>query len=156
MACLREGNPPETPAGVMTSSMTSPEGRSQAHLMSSEALCRRVALPTLAAAEWLLLRVAELVLLQVAHLEEPLPTAGAPVPPLPGPAHRARRHGDGSGWRGRGGLGGELAPVCRFGGVLGGSASDLVEPVDPSGFSSQAGAAAESRSSRAHLSDLHR
>lgn len=100
--------------------------------MCSEALCRRVALPTLAAAERFLLRVAELVLLQVAHLEELLPTDGAPVPPLPGPAHSAGRHGNGGGWRG---LRGEQAPLCGFRWVLGGSASD---PVDPSGFSSQA------------------
>jgi len=50
--------------------------------MGSEAFCRRVVLPALGAAEGFLLRVAELVFLQVTHLEELLPTAGASVPPL--------------------------------------------------------------------------
>lgn len=56
--------------------------------MGSEALSRRVASPTLGTAVWLFGRVAELVLLQVAHLEETLPTAGARVAPLSG----LRRH----------------------------------------------------------------
>lgn len=50
--------------------------------MSSEAFCRRVAPPTLCTAVGLFDSVAELVLLQVAHLKETLPTAGAFVAPL--------------------------------------------------------------------------
>lgn len=57
--------------------------RRKAHLVCSEAFCRRVVLPALAAAERFLLGVAELVFLQVADLEELFPAAGAPVPPLP-------------------------------------------------------------------------
>lgn len=52
------------------------------YLVGSEALGGGVVLPTLLAAEGFLLRVAELVLLQVAHLVELLPAGGAPVPPL--------------------------------------------------------------------------
>lgn len=52
--------------------------------MSSEALCRCVAPPTLGAAERFLGHVAELVFLQVSDLEETLSTAETPVAPLSG------------------------------------------------------------------------
>lgn len=71
--------------------------------MSSEALGRRVAPPTLGTAEGLFVCVAELVLLQVAHLKETLPTAGAPVAPLSGL------------WRHCGGLG---SPRCQRNGLI--------------------------------------
>lgn len=50
--------------------------------MCSEAFRGRVFLPALAAAEGFVLGVTELVLLQVADLQELLATDGAAVPPL--------------------------------------------------------------------------
>lgn len=128
----------------------------KAHLMCSEAFCRRVILPALAAAEGFLLCVAELVFLQVADLEELLPAAGAPVPPLSDlrlPLSSAGCGGNCRACRGCGGLRGDQAPLCWFHWVWVRSAFD---PVDASRFSSQAGAAAKSRRCRADLSDLSR
>lgn len=123
--------------------------------MSSEALCRRVAPPTLRAAEWFLGRVTELVFLQVSDLEETLPAAETPVAPLSGLRLRCRGrsvllwcfHGNslvcnrlcvlceaqpplplyvlGRGWAG----GGRLHPVAKA--------------VNAAGFGCQAGAAAD-------------
>lgn len=127
--------------------------------MCSEAFCRRVILPALAAAERFLLCVTELVFLQVADLEELFPAAGAPVPPLSdlrlllSSAHSLGCQGTCRACRGRGGLRGDRAPLCGFRRVLGPPAFDLV---DTSWFSSQAGTAAESRRCRADLSDLSR
>lgn len=125
----------------------------KAHLMCSEAFCRRVTLPALAAAEGFLLCVTELVFLQVADLEELFPAAGAPVPPLSdlglllSPATSAGCRGGRRARRGCGGLGGDR----RFHRVWVPS-----DPVDASGFSRQAGTAAASRRCSADLSDLRR
>lgn len=127
--------------------------------MSSEALGRRVAPPTLGTAEGLLSRVAELVLLQVAHLEETLPAAGAPVAPLSGlwrhcrglGAMVLRCHGNGLIWIHFGGPGGTPSPSSSLRPRgRGGASRGRVQPrglvMKAARFGCQAGAAAGGRS----------
>lgn len=129
--------------------------------MSSEALRRRVAPATLATAVWLFGRVAELVLLQVAHLEETLPTAGARVAPLSGlqrhcgglGAPPLRRLGNCLIWNHFGGPSGTPTPCTSLrrqgrGGASGGRVRLWAQVMKATGFSCQAGAAAGGRSCR--------
>lgn len=128
--------------------------------MSSEALSWRVAPPTLSAAVRLFGRVAELVLLQVAHLEETLPTAGAGVAPLSGLRRKCgdlgaplqHRHGNRLIWS-------HLWPPSPFAGLRpwggGGASGACVQPwgqvVKAAWFRCQAGAPAGGWSCRCYV-----
>lgn len=129
--------------------------------MSSKALSWRVAPPTLGTAVWLFGCVAELVLLQVAHLEETLPTAGAGVAPLSGlqrhcgglGAPLQHRHGNGLiGYhlRGTPTPSASLRPRGR-GGASGGCVQPWGEVMKPARFSCQTGANAGGRSCRCSI-----
>lgn len=123
--------------------------------MSSEALCRRVAPPTLGAVKWFLGGVAELVFLQVSDLEETLSTAETPVAPLSGLRLCCRGcsvllgcfHGNSLVCNGLCVLRGAPPPLPLYvfgqGGAGGGHLHPVGKAVNAAGFGCQAGAAAD-------------
>lgn len=133
------------------------ETKWKTNLMSSEALCRCVAPPTLGTAERFLSGVAELVFLQVSDLKETLSAAETPVAPLSGLRLCCRGrsillgcfHGNSLVCNGLCVLRGAPLPlplplyVFGQGGVCGGCLQPVGKAVNAAGFGCQAGAAAD-------------